>query len=394
MRILVLGNDGYIGWPLTLHLLDEGYEVCGVDNGVRRRRVENAGSDSLTKISDYVARMEYLEDTYSNYIGDYGYFGLHAGYNYISAYLRETKPDAIVHLAEQPSAPWSMISPYTSNATQKENVLGTLNLLWAMREHCPDAHLLKLGSMGEYGTPECDIPEGEIPVECMTDIPLRSRFMPRECPLSSLPFPRSPNSIYHLSKVHDTHNIIFACKTWGLRSTDIMQGVVFGINNPNGVPERQTRFDYDEYFGTAINRFIAQAIAGIPLTVYGKGDQTRGFLPLKDSIQCLTLALENPPSLGEYRTFNQFEEIYTINALADTVARIGNTLDLNVRIQHLDNPRTELESHYYNPAHQKLFDLGYTPGEMEYEISYAMAYLASNKDRIKTKPILPITSWR
>ena len=341
---MILGIDGYIGWPLALHLRERGHEVTGLDNLIRRFRVQHEGSESLLPIAGVLKRQEEFSiDT--------------TGLKYLIRL--DADLDAIVHLAEQPSAPWSMKNVETATKTQYHNVLGTLNLLWLMQEYCPDAHLVKLGTMGEYGTPECIIPEGNIPSECLIVgeekiDKIKVSSVTKTCPMQFLPFPRSAGSFYHLSKVHDTYNIIFACKTWGLQSTDIMQGVVFGH-----VPG--TRFDYDECFGTVINRFCVQAVAGMPLTIYGAGWQTRGYLPLKDSIECLTLALENPPKDGEYRVFNQFAEIYSINALADIVSEVGNGLGLNVQSSHIENPRVEKENHCYNPIHEKLKELGYNP---------------------------------
>jgi UDP-sulfoquinovose synthase len=320
--------------------------------------------------------------------------------------LQEYKPDTIIHLAQQPSAPWSMRNVYHCLNTQIDNIAGTLALLWAMKEHCPNAHLIKLGTMGEYGTPNCDIPEGEIPVDPCTwvsnaradaDIAdeMNIRLFPK-CPMSGLPFPRSPGSFYHLSKVHDTHNIIFACKTWGLTSTDIMQGVVFGVKVTGEETNIQlTRFDYDQYFGTVINRFCAQALSDNPLTIYGEGNQVRGYLPLKDSIQCLTLAIENPPEKGSYRTLNQFENIYSINELAAEVLMAANQLGIDARTQHIDNPRTESEHHYYNPTHEKLFDLGYIPTtKITHEIYKLLNDLRPYRSRINSNCIMPTTKWR
>jgi UDP-sulfoquinovose synthase len=278
--------------------------------------------------------------------------------------------------------------------TQVNNVAGTLALLWAMREHCPDAHLVKLGTMGEYGTPNCDIPEGEIPKDCL--IPKNQWPADQDCPMKDLPFPRSPGSFYHLSKVHDTYNIIFSCKTWGLRSTDIMQGVVFGVTiNDHTDLNKLTRFDYDEYFGTVINRFCTQAIINHHLTIYGGGNQTRGYLPLSDSIQCLTLAIENPPAPGEYRTLNQFENIYSINQLADLVISVSEQFKLYPHKMHLPNPRTEADKHYYNPAHQKLFNLGYIPTtDIKSELVKLINDLMPFKDRVIKEHIMPTTTWR
>jgi len=395
MKVMVLGYDGYIGFPLTQHLLKRGHEVFGVDNGSRRQRVKDLESNSLTPITDFYLRKSRLASN-KNWLGATSVNIGIANPVYLKHILQKIKPDAIVHLAEQPSAPWSMKSPFNASITQQENVLGTLHLLWAMKDECPEAHLVKLGTMGEYGTPECDIPEGIVPEKCLAGIDYKlsntqSGTEEVKCPLSGLLFPRSPGSFYHLSKVHDTHNIHFACNNWGLRSTDIMQGVVFGLNECKNELDL-TRFDYDECFGTAINRFCAQALADIPLTVYGSGNQTRGFLPLKDSIQCLTIALEKPPELGEYRTLNQFESIYSINDLADMVAK---SCELTVSIQHLDNPRKEAEKHYYNPDHDKLFKMGYKPTtDIEGEIIKLLCALRPYKDLIKKHVIMPRINWR
>ena len=356
MRILILGIDGYIGWPLALHLRERGHKVTGLDNLIRRYRVQHEGSESLFPIDGILKKQpEFPIDT--------------TGLKYLMEL--DCDLDAIVHLAEQPSAAWSMKDVTTATKTQYHNVLGTLNLLWLMQEYCPTAHLVKLGTMGEYGTPDCVIPEGEIP----------------DGPMAGLLFPRSAGSFYHLSKVHDTYNIIFACKTWGLRSTDIMQGVVFG-HLPG------TRLDYDECFGTVINRFCVEAVAGMPLTIYGQGGQTRGYLPLKDSIQCLTLALENPPEDGEYRTFNQFAETYSINELADIVSDAGNAFGLEVKKDHISNPRVEKEEHFYSPVHKKLAELGYDPSwDIKNEIHKLIEAIIPYKKDIRKEIILPKIQW-
>lgn len=404
MKILVLGNDGYIGYPLTLHLLKQGHEVWGIDNYSRRKRVNELKSDSLTPILSTVGRIGYLKGQYKNSVN---HSTIHLGIDppgHIKALLNHFKPDTIVHLAEQPSAPWSMQSAHHASVTQYENVIGTLHLLWAMHEECPEAHLVKLGTMGEYGTPNCDIPEGEIPDICSLELSelegvkdvisggiVPFRHVQTKCPMSGLLFPRTAGSFYHLSKVHDTLNIHFACRNWGLCSTDIMQGVVFGLTDSTNI-EELTRFDYDECFGTVINRFCVQAIIELPLTVYGEGGQTRGFLTLNDSIQCLTIAIENPPSPGEYRTFNQFESICSVNRLAMIVAEACNFPAL---ISHIDNPRKETEQHYYNPTHQKLFDLGYKPTtDIQGEITKLLQQLLPFRDRIHEEVILPKIGWR
>ena len=396
MKIMILGSDGYIGYPLTLHLLKKGHEVFGVDNYSRRQRVEEVGSNSLTPITTHIGRKGYLKHSYSQSFVDQVDISLGKDSpGYIRHFLKEFKPEAIVHLAEQPSAPWSMISVNEARATQIENIIGTLDLLWAIRQECPTTHLVKLGTMGEYGTPNCDIPEGKIPEVCLGNKP-ESLATPVPCPMSGLLFPRTPGSFYHLTKVHDTFNIEFCCRIWGLRSTDIMQGVLYGVKvtGEEGL-EQITRFDYDQYFGTAINRFCAQALINHPLTIYGKGEQTRGYLPLKDSIQCLTIAIENPPEQGTYRTLNQFEDTYSINELAHLVQNAAYDLGMTSERGPIPNPRIEAEEHYYNPHHQTLFDLGYKPTvNTAKEIKNLLLDLEPFSNRINEKVIMPTTKWR
>ena len=397
MKILILGSDGYIGYPLTLHLLNKQHEVWGIDNGSRRRRVREIGGDSLTPIPSIMERVNQLKFNYRNFHNNFDLTLSQTASEYIKQLLLTIQPDCIVHLAEQPSAPWSMRDVQFARATQMENVIGTLDLLWAMKEACPDAHLVKIGTMGEYGTPECDIPEGRIPPSpCKYTQGNGALSELGECPMWGLLFPRSPGSFYHLTKVHDTYNIKFCCDTWGLRSTDIMQGVLFGVKVTGDETEDQlTRFDYDEYFGTCINRFVAQALIGHPLTVYGKGGQTRGYLPLKDSIQCLTIAIENPPKEGEYRTWNQYETIYSVNGLADLVWDKAQELEYEVEIEHISNPRAEKESHYYNHANQTLLNLGYKPTtNIGSEIYKMIQSLEPYKNRIIKDVIMPKTKWR
>jgi len=376
MNILILGIDGYIGWPLANHLKKLGHSVTGIDNFSRRYRVERCGSRSLIPISTIPQRQKLFDikdDT------------LHFVENLTN------NIDVIVHLAEQPSAPWSMASCKNAITTQRQNVLGTLNVLWLMREFCPDAHLIKLGSMGEYGTPACDIPEGFIPEICMTYETKDGSYSihPNECFMKGLPFPKSPGSFYHLSKVHDTHNVKFACDIWGLKVTDIMQGIVFGVMD-------DTRFDYDEHFGTVVNRFCAQAMARIPLTIYGGGEQVRGYLPLKDSIDCLTLVINNPSEKGEYRVFNQFAKIYSVNEIAAWVSSAYYIYGYGLcPIDYIKNPRVEQENHYYNPKCEKLRALGYNPKwNMLNEIYSILKTIQPYKDRIIKDVIYPKTRWK
>ena len=371
MRIVIAGIDGYLGWPLTQHLAARGHEIAGIDRFLRRAWVEEMDGESAIPIAGWDDRAAYFREHFGRELtfsaGDL------CEYAVVHELLESFRPDAIVHLGEMPSAPYSMMDVHHAVFTQRNNVESTLNLLFAMRDVAPDAHLVKLGTMGEYGTPNVDIPEGFFEIE------YRGRK-------DRLPFPRQANSIYHLSKVHDSANVTFACRVWGLRSTDIMQGVVYGTRVEAMAaddPRARTRLDFDQCFGTALNRYCAQAVIGEPLTVYGTGGQKRGFLPLRDSIQCLTLALENAPARGEYRVFNQFEDVYDVATLAKTVQTVGRRLGLDPRIVHLENPRAEIERHHYKPDHEHLLNLGYQPTrDMETELADVLSDLIPQRERI------------
>lgn len=384
LRILILGIDGYLGWALAQHLVARGHVVAGLDAQLRRDWVAEMGADSAIPIGSLDERVKAFEAHFGVPLTIYR--GNLLDYHFTRLALAEFKPQAVVHLAEMPSAPYSMMDANHAVFTQHNNVIGSLNVLWAMREAAPEAHLVKLGTMGEYGTPNLDIPEGFFEVE------YRGRR-------DVLPFPRQANSFYHWSKVHDSNNTMFACRVWGLRSTDVMQGVVFGTRvaaMPPDVPALATRLDFDQCFGTAINRFCCQAVIGHPLTVYGTGGMTRGFLPLRDSVECLTLACENPPARGEYRVFNQFEHTYSIRQLAETVQAAGQSLGLTVDIQHFENPRAEAGEHYYNPDRQHLVDLGYVPAaDLHGEICQMLADLMPHADRIRAHQaaLLPDIRW-
>jgi UDP-sulfoquinovose synthase len=381
VRILIAGLDGYLGWALAQHLTRRGHLVGGIDAGLRRQWVAEMGSHSALPIAGLRDRL----DAFAEYADPLTYFaGDMTDYGFLRGALQAFQPDAIVHLAEMPSAPYSMIDAAHAAFTQHNNVIGSLNLLWAMHEICPDAHLLKLGTMGEYGTPNIDIPEGFFEIE------YRGRR-------DTLPFPRQAGSFYHQSKVHDSNNTHLACKVWGLRATDIMQGVVFGTRFDKLADDARlnTRLDFDQCFGTAINRFCCQAVIGHPLTVFGGGGQTRGFLPLRDSMQCLTLALENPPQHGEYRVFNQFEQTYSVSALAGLVQQAAHSVGLAPEIRHYDNPRTEAADHYYNPDRQHLLDLGYQPThDLIGEVSTILQDLLPHCERIEQKRTLLIPDIR
>jgi len=383
VRVFIAGVDGYLGWPLAMYLAARGHEVGGVDCYLRRDWVAEMGSQSATPIARMTDRLQAFRENFQANLQFVR--GNITDYHFVWNLMRSFEPEAIVHLAEMPSAPYSMIDVQHCAFTHTNNLLGTINILHAMRDVCSDAHLVKLGTMGEYGTPNVDIPEGFFEIE------YRGKK-------DTLPFPRQAGSWYHQTKVHDSNNIMMACRIWGLRSTDIMQGVVFGTRiDEMGDDERLvTRFDFDQCFGTAVNRYCVQAVIGMPLTPYGKGHQRRGFLSLRDSMQCLTLAIENPPERGEYRVFNQFEEVYDLTEMAHKVRKVAGGLGLKVEVVNVENPRVELEEHYYNPDHQRLLQLGYQPtSDIEAEIEIMLQDLIKYGHRIQARAhaLTPDIRW-
>lgn len=382
MRILVLGGDGYCGWPTALYLSSRGNNIAIVDNFSRRLWDHELGAQTLTPIHPLPDRLRTWRQTggeeITSFIGDL------TDYDFVASVMQEFEPDAIVHFAEQRSAPYSMIDRKHAVFTQVNNVVGNLNLLFAIKEFRPDCHLVKLGTMGEYGTPNIDIEEGYIKIEHngRTDV---------------LPFPKQPGSFYHLSKVHDSHNIHFCCKIWGLRATDLNQGVVYGTVTAETSRDEAliNRFDYDDVFGTALNRFCVQAAIGHPITVYGKGGQTRGFLDIRDTVRCIELACLNAPARGEFRVFNQFTEQFSILELAHLVQTAAKKLGLSVQIDHLPDPRVELEEHYYNAKHTKLIDLGLKPHLLSESLLDSLVNIAMQyRDRVDSSVLFPRVNWR
>ncbi len=382
MRILILGGDGYLGWPTVMRFSERGHEVTVVDNFSRRRWHHEHSTDSLTPIRPLAERIDVWRETSGNEVKHF--IGNIEDGEFLDEVVAEVLPEAVVHYGEQPSAPYSMISRRHAVHTQHTNVIGTLNLLFSMRDRVPNAHLVKLGTMGEYGTPNIDIEEGYIEIE-------------HKGRKDTLPYPKLPGSLYHLSKVHDSHNIHFACRIWGMRATDLNQGVVYGVEtDETALDERlATRFDYDEIFGTALNRFCVQAVIGQPLTVYGKGGQTRGFLNIRDTLQCVELAVDNPAALGEMRVFNQFTEQFTVLELAKLVQQAGGEMGYDVSIESFPNPRVEMEEHYYNAVNTKLHDLGLQPHLLGPELVQSVLKTTEQyKDRVIDRAILPKTTWQ
>jgi UDP-sulfoquinovose synthase len=382
MNIAVFGGDGYCGWATALYLSKKGHSVAIIDNFARRQWDYELGVQTLTPIRPLSDRLKVWQELTGHaielFVGDV------TDYDFVHSTLETFEPDALVHFAEQRSAPYSMIDRKHAVFTQVNNVVGTLNLLFAIRELQPDCHLIKLGTMGEYGTPNIDIEEGYLTVE-------------HNGRRDVVPYPKQPGSFYHLSKVHDSHNIMFACKIWGLRATDLNQGVVYGtVTDEVSLNESLiNRFDYDEVFGTVLNRFCAQAAIEYPLTVYGKGGQTRGFLDIRDTVRCIELACVTPAKPGECRVFNQFTEQFSVLELARMVQTAARRLDLTVEIEHLPDPRVESEEHYYNAKHSKLIDLGLKPHLLSESLLDSLMNIAVRyRSRIDASMFLPQIDWR
>jgi UDP-sulfoquinovose synthase len=379
MRILVLGGDGYLGWPTALHLSAAGHTVGVADNFVRRQYDHEMGVDSLVPIETLASRVQAWREVTGNemksYVGDL----TDAEFTY--EMIRDFRPETVVHFAEQRAAPYSMIDRKHAVYTQVNNVVGTLNLLYAISEIDRDIHLVKLGTMGEYGTPNIDIEEGWLDVE----------YKGRK---DRVIFPKRPPSFYHLSKVHDSHNIEFTTRIWNLRATDLNQGVVYGQQTPETALDDRlaTRFDYDAVFGTVLNRFVIQAVLGKPLTVYGNGGQTRGILDIRDTVRCVQLACENPADPGEFRVFNQMTESMSVAQIAETVKRCFPGA---VEITHLDNPRVELEEHYYNVTHTALVDLGLEPHLLSDTLITSLFDITKRyAHRVRLEAMRPTVDWR
>jgi len=382
MKIAVLGGDGYCGWATALYLSKQGHSVAIVDNFVRRLWDHELNAQTLTPIRPLSDRLRVWQAVSGKTIESF--YGDVCDYEFLASTLRAFEPDAVVHFAEQRSAPYSMIDRSHAVFTQVNNVVGTLNLLFAIREHRPECHLVKLGTMGEYGTPNIDIEEGYITVE-------------HNGRKDVLPFPKQPGSFYHLSKVHDSHNIMFSCKIWGLRATDLNQGVVYGTMTDETAMDEAliNRFDYDDVFGTVLNRFCIQAAIGQPLTVYGKGGQTRGFLDIRDTVRCIEIACENPANRGECRVYNQFTEQFSVRELAKMTVTAGKKMGLTVEVDHLQDPRVEAEEHYYNAKHSKLIDLGLKPHLLSDSLLDSLMNIAIKyRDRADASLMLPQVNWR
>ena len=380
-RILVLGGDGYLGWPTAMAFSRQGHRVAVVDNFAKRRWELEIGVRPLMPIRTLHERVRAWREVSGQeielFVGDL------TDYAFVESVFQSFRPDAVIHYGEQPSAPYSMIDVRTATYTQANNVIGNLNVLFAIRDLAPETHLVKLGTMGEYGTPNIDIEEGYLTVN----------HNGRE---HTFLYPKTPGSLYHLTKVHDSHNIHFACRIWGLRATDLNQGVVYGIETDETAldPRLATSFHYDEVFGTALNRFCVQAVVGHPLTVYGEGGQTRGYLNIRDTIQCVGLAVANPADPGELRVYNQFTELFSVLELAERVRDAAAHLGREVVIERIPNPRKEAEHHYYNAQHTKLLELGLEPHFLSEELIDTMIdTIDRHRDQVNRDVILQGVKW-
>jgi UDP-sulfoquinovose synthase len=381
MRIAILGGDGYLGWPTAMSLAALGHDVYVMDNYLRRTLARETASEALFPTPLLPERAERFAAV-SGYrvhatIGDCTNFDDMAGF------FTAAKPDAVVHYAEQPSGPYSMIGRREAALTLDNNLRATFNTIWAVLECAPGAHIVKLGTMGEYGTPNIEIEEGWIDIEHKGRA---EKFL----------YPRAAGSLYHTTKVLDTDLLWFYVRLYGLRVTDLMQGPVYGLETPETLLDDAflPHFHYDDIFGTVLNRFVAQAVAGLPLTVYGRGGQTRGYLNLTDTLQCVNLALMNPPGPGNLRILNQFTEVFSVNDLADRVRLAGRHCSLNVEVRNIDNPRVEKEEHFYQPAHTGLAELGLVPRFLSDDVLVTMLRkVAAYRTLIDPAKIAPRVRW-
>ena len=383
MKILILGGDGYLGWPTSMHLANEGHEVYSIDNLSKRKIASEHGVEPLNIIKPFNERVKIWNKNQKNKIKHM--ISDLLNYKVLCEILKEFKPETIIHYAEQPSAPYSMASREKAVFTQHNNVIGNLNLLFAMKKYCPDSHLVKLGTMGEYGTPNIDIEEGWLNIE-------------HNGRKEKVLYPKKPGSFYHLSKVHDSANIEFACRIWGLRCTDLNQGFVYGISTKEidlDYDNLSTAFHYDSIFGTIINRFITQLATERDITVYGKGNQKRAFLNIIDTINCVKIASNNPPKGGEFRVFNQFSEFSSLNEISKRIESYATANKIKSKISHIKNPRIEDEDHYYNPKNTSLISLGLKPIIMDNEqIDKIYKVIKKNQERVNLDTLSPDINWK
>lgn len=381
MKIIILGGDGYLGWPTSMDLAAKGHEVLSIDNYSRRTIAMQTSSEALIETPNLEERAKIFKAVSGKEV--HVSIGDLKDFRFIEQHVKDFQPDAVVHYAEQPSAPYSLRGYDEAHYTLKNNLEVTHNLIWAILKHKPDCHIVKLGTMGEYGTPNIDIEEGWLEIEHKGR---KDKFL----------FPRAAGSLYHTTKVLDTDLLWFYVRTFDLKVTDLMQGPVYGLSTAESdLDERLLpNFHYDDIFGTVVNRFLIQAVAGVPLTVYGKGGQIRGYLNLKDTLQCVDLAINNPAKERELKIYNQLTETFTVNELAEKVQQAGALLGIDVEVKSIPNPRREAEEHYYNPKNTGLLELGLQPNYMTAEVLAGMMKVAMKyKDNIIEEKIFPRVKW-
>ncbi|MFC1808239.1 NAD-dependent epimerase/dehydratase family protein [Candidatus Omnitrophota bacterium] len=395
MRVMILGIDGYLGWTLALWLGRLGCQISGIDNYNRRKWVKERGSHTVVPIEHMTERLHAAKEVLDININFREMDILDR--DSLKEFIDEVKPEAIVHYAECPSAPYSMIDAEHAIRVQQNNVIGTLGLLFIMHDLVPETSLIKLGTMGQYGTPLTGRPlfEGMFPADAVL------KWDNREWSLGGELTPRDPVSFYHVSKVQDSFNVYESCKYWWLRSYDIMQGVIYGVHTQEVAadPRLRTRLDLDECFGTIINRFVTQAIVDFPLTLYGAGEQIRGFIALEDAMQCVTRLIANPPEPGQYDAVNQMSGYSSIKKLAETVKKVGKEFGKDVKIQRVENPRVEADRHPFEPIYNKLpEEFGFIQNddpEKEIRRMFELLTKPDIKQRVEEKKhlILPKTWW-
>ena len=407
MSLLILGGDGYLGWPTAMYFSNRGYDVTVVDNYFRRNACTELDVGMLYPVPTLQERAKIWHELTGKeikvVIGDLtdpevmrSLFDGRVQYSWAVNKAFSGIPETIIHYAEQPSAPYSLINYKYANITVANNLLITNNLVWALRDFSRDSHVIHIGTMGEYGTPNIDIEEGWLEIKHKGR---KDKFL----------FPRQASSLYHTTKIMDTDLLWFGVRMWELKITDLMQGPVYGIETEESEigaqksevggqsAEREhlrTLFNYDEIFGTIVNRFITQAVVGYPLTVYGKGGQTRGYLNIKDTLQCVHKSEQTPAKAGDLRIYNQIMETFSVNELAELTRRVGKKLGYEVEINHLENPRKEAEEHYYNPTYQGLIDLGVVPHYLTDEVMEKMFRVVGKyKNNIRKELIFKGIKW-
>ncbi len=391
---IILGGDGYLGWPTAMYFSNQRHDVTVVDNYFRRNACTELDLGMLYPVPTLPERAriwyELTGKEIKVVIGDLtdpeimrSLFIGNVDYQWAINKKFTGVPETVIHYAEQPSAPYSLINYKYANTTLSNNLLITNNLIWALRDYTRDTHVIHIGTMGEYGTPNIDIPEGWIEIEKNGR---KDKFL----------FPRQASSLYHTTKIMDTDLFWFAVRMWDLRVTDLMQGPVYGIETEDSDIDNRlmTLFNYDEIFGTIINRFIVQTIAGYPLTIYGKGGQTRGYLNINDTLQCVHMSEKTPAQKGELRIFNQIMETFSVNQLAKKVQEIGRKIGYDNKMQNIENPRREAEEHYYNPTYQGLIEIGVEPHYLTDKVLEGMFRVVGRfKENIRQDVIFRGVKW-